>query len=143
MKIENNAGTEFLVLNVEGDSRNLNPYRINISEIRYIREYIDMGVANGLAIFVGNKMLHTKEDLKAHIGVTKFENGTNLKIGDSEFFCVKGSGLTEKEYTFHLINTKKILYVRSFVTDNKVKSEENDKFAIITVDERIIQIDKF
>lgn len=143
MKTESKGGTEFLVLNVENDSKNLNPYRINISEIRYIREYIDRGVAAGLAIFVGSKMLHTKEDLKEHIGIAQFENGVNLKIGNSEFYCVKGSGLTDKEYTFHLINTKKILYVRKFIPNGGDKSAENNKFAIITVDERIIQIDKF
>ena len=139
MKIESKGGTQFLVLNVENE-KNLNPYRINISEIRYIREYMSREGTDGLAIFVGSKMLHTREDIKEELGFT-FENGIDVKIGDAKFYCVKGSGLTEKEYTFHLINTKKILYTRKFIPNGD--KEESDKFAVITVDERIIQIDKF
>ena len=139
MEIESKGGTEFLVLNIENETR-LNPFSINITEIRYIREYMDRdGQPDGLAIFVGNKMFHTRDDIKGFCGIV-FDNGTTVMIGNSEYYCVKGSGLTDRQRYFYLINTKKILYIRKFI-QNGDKSEESNKFAVITVDERIIQID--
>jgi hypothetical protein len=142
MNVEVKNGSDFLVITVEGGDTKLNPFQINIPEIRYMREYLDeQGQANGMAIFVGGKMFHSKVDVQSALGFT-FENGKNVMIGNTEFFCVKGGSLTDRVFSYYLINTKKILYIRKFV-QNGGNSDENNKFAVITVDERMIQIDKF
>lgn len=142
MKIEEKNGSDFLVITATNDNMNLNPFQINIPEIRYMREYLDgQGRPDGMAIFVGGKMFHSKADAQAALGFS-FENGKNVMIGGTEFFCVKGGSLTDRVYSYYLINTKKILYIRKFIP-NEGSSDENNKFAVITVDERMIQIDKF
>lgn len=144
MIIEAKNGSDFMVITASNENNSkLNPFQINISEIRYMREYLDaQGQANGMAIFVGGKMFHSKADIQTTLGFS-FENGKKITIGNTEFFCVKGGSLTDRVFSFYLINTKKILYVRKFIPDNAGNSNENDKFAVITVDERMIQIEKF
>jgi hypothetical protein len=70
--------------------------------------------------------------------------GDVIKIGNTEFECATTTSLTEKDKYKTLINYKNVLYIRKYLKkDNKndSKNSENlDKFAIITVDERIIPV---
>jgi hypothetical protein len=140
MKIETISGADFLMVEVENDSRNLNPYRINIGEIRYLRQFVEGDNDAGVAIFVGSKMFTTKESIEDSFSF-KYKNGISVKIGNNEFYCVRATTLSEKQSSFYLINLKKVLYTRKFLTNDKHLTGI-DKFAVITTDDRIIIIDK-
>jgi len=145
MKVVCKGKAEFLEVNVFGESKFLNPFFINIDHIRYIREYTETKEQGkkAWAIFVGNKMFTTFEDL----GLSRSIPGDTVKIGSRTFECFEGTSLTEKINCLFFMNYDNVLYMRKYITNDKDgknykndrKSEpENDKFAIITVDERII-----
>ena len=152
-QIECKAGVYFLKIEVFGESQHLNPFRINVNQIRYIRRYNDVK-GDCWAVIVGEKMFPTRSLDFDHVKV-----GDVVKIGDTEFECAITTSLTEKDKYKTLINYNNILYTRKYLRKgennkylendnnnnknvNKIaKSSENlDKFAIITVDERIIPV---
>jgi hypothetical protein len=132
------AGVTFLKINVFGESQHLNPFSINTDQIRYIRKYTD-AKEDAWAVIVGEKMYPTRELNFDHVKI-----GDVIKIGNTEFECATTTSLTEKDKYKTLINYKNVLYIRKYLKkDNKndSKNSENlDKFAIITVDERIIPV---
>lgn len=152
MKIISKAGIEFLEIETFGDSAHLNPFQINIDKIRYIREFTDerdKSAKLAWAIIIGNKMYATKDDL----GLNSVKVGDTVKLGSIAFKCEKGSGLTEKGESRYLVNYNNILFCRKFISNDVDKTNKNDrkvaeipnnlnKFAIVTIDERIIPINK-
>lgn len=138
MNIICKADVEFLEINVFGESQHLNPFKINIEHIRYIREYSSNN-KNEWAIIVGNKMYPTRD-----LDFSKTEIGDVVEIGKTKFECCLTTTLTEKKETKTLVNHKNTLYTRRFLkNDNKNdlnNSENIDKFAIITIDERIMPV---
>ncbi len=141
------GGVEFLEVKVFGDSAWLNPHLINISQIRYIREYTETeGDRKAWAIVVGKKMLTTFDD----IGLNRNIPGDTVKIGKQEFECAVGSSLTEKiNNCLFFINYTHFLYVRKYIpprdsnkSDNKKPGDKNSlenlKFALISTDDRIV-----
>ncbi len=146
MKIVSKAGTEFIVIEVFGDSEHLNPFSINAEHIRYIREHMDDKThkPNGWALFMGSKMFTTTTDL----GINECKHGDEITIGTTKFLCVEGSSLNGKDKGRYWVNFSKILYSRKFIESkddksNKIdsnNSEKMDKFAIMTIDERMIPI---
>lgn len=139
LKIECKAGVTFLVINVFGESQHLNPFSINTNQIRYIRKYTDVKGGDGWAVIIGDKMYPTRD-----LDFDSLETGDVVKIGNTDFECTTTTSLTEKEKYKTLINYNNILYIRKYLQkDNKSdsKNSENlDKFALMTVDERIIPI---
>lgn len=137
-QIECKAGVTFLRINVFGESQHLNPFKINTNQIRYIRKYTDTK-GDGWAVIIGDKMYPTRDLNFDHV-----KNGDVIKIGNTDFECATTTSLTEKDKYKTLINYQNVLYIRKYLKkDNKNdgKSSENlDKFAIITVDERIIPV---
>lgn len=143
MNIECKAGVTFLKIDVFGESQHLNPFRINTDHIRYIRKYDD-AKGDGWAIMVGDKMYPTRD-----LNFDDIQPGDTVQMGSTIFECVITTSLTEKDNHKYktLINYKNILYSRKFVKkDNKNdsksenKSENLDKFALVTVDERMIPV---
>ena len=110
MKIESKGEVEFLVINTIGDSSHLNPFYVNIRQIRYIREYLFFNekkevTSIGYALFIGSKMMITKE-VDVLDGV---KSGESVRIGSQEFICSEGSGLTNKN---------KCRYIRNYRNSN-------------------------
>ena len=151
MKVEVKGGTEFLVINTLGDSKHLNPFYINIGQIRYIREYFFLNekkevTSTGYALFVGSKMMITKDVPE----LDDIKIGGKINIGSQEFICAEGSGLTNKNKCKYFLNYQNAFYLRKYVDENVNKnssqngenSSGNDKFAVVTIDERIIPVDK-
>lgn len=143
MNIECKAGVTFLKIEVFGESQHLNPFRINTDQIRYIRKYTDVK-GDGWAVVVGEKMYPTRD-----LDFEGVQPGDVVEIGNTKFECAITTSLTEKDNHKYktLINYKHVLYSRKYLKkDNKndrndSKSSENlDKFAIVTVDERIIPV---
>lgn len=157
MNVISKGNVEFLVINTFGDGKFLNPYYININHIRYIREYNEFkdikdnkenkdSKDKSWAIFVGNKMISTNDD----IGLNKCGYGDVVKIGTKEFECCMGGSLTDKIPCMYFINYNNVFYIRKYIDNDKIDKidknlttnvqsvKENDKFAIITIDERII-----
>ena len=144
MNIECKAGVTFLVINVLGSSRHLNPFKINTEHIHYIRKYKSTNEnTDAWAVFVGDKMYVTKD--------LNFDNeliGNIVEIGDSQFEVAITTSLTDTYRQKTLINYKNVLYCRKyhFQKNNKndstnyQNSQNIDTFAIITVDERIIPV---
>jgi hypothetical protein len=140
-KIECKGGVTFLKINVFGESQHLNPFRINTNQIRYIRKYTDMK-GDGWAVIVGDKMYPTRD-----LNFDGVEVGDVIKIGNTDFECAITTSLTERQKYKTLVNYQNVLYVRKYLKkDNKndsnnVESSDNlDKFAIVTVDERVIPL---
>ncbi len=140
------ADVDFLQVNVFGESAHLNPFNINISHIRYIREYSNSNNdKNEWAIMVGDKMYPTRD-----LNFDNIKIGDVVNIGSTKFECVLTTSLTEKKEIKTLVNHKNTLYIRKFIKkDNKLDykkdikidgkiSENTDKFAIITIDDRIV-----
>jgi hypothetical protein len=145
MKVVCKGKAEFLEVNTFGDGKFLNPFYINIDHIRYIREYTEVKESDkkAWAIFVGNKMFTTNEDL----GLSRSIPGDTVKIGSRTFECFEGSSLSEKINCLFFVNYDNVLYMRKYIINDKdgknykndrVNDSENHKFAIITVDERMI-----
>lgn len=148
MKVICKGKAEFLEVCTFGDGKFLNPFYINIDHIRYIREYTETKEQDkkAWAIFVGNKMFTTFDD----IGLGRSIPGDTVKIGSKTFECFEGTSLTEKMTCLFFVNYNNVLYMRKYISNDKDgKSYKNDrkvdgenhKFAIITVDERIIPAD--
>jgi hypothetical protein len=140
-KIECKGSVSFLKINVFGESQHLNPFSINTNQIRHIREYPDTK-GDGWAVIVGDKLYATRD-----LNFDDVNIGDVVKIGNTEFICAITTSLTEKERYKTLINYNNVLYIRKYLKkDNKIDSKpiENydnlDKFAIVTVDERIIPL---
>jgi hypothetical protein len=122
---------------VFGESSHLNPFRINTDQIRHIREYTD-SKGGGWAVVVGQKMYPTRD-----LNFDDFKVGDVVEIGNTKFECAITTSLTERDSYKTLINYKNVLYTRKYLkkdNGNGESSEKIDKFAIITVDERIIPI---
>jgi hypothetical protein len=143
MNIKCKAGVEFLTINVVGDSEHLNPFDINIEQIRYIREYADkfsFSKNKMWAIVIGNKMYATK-DLNFD---ESFIVGDTVEIGNTMFECCITTSLTEIAEYKTLVNHKNTLYIRKYLKNNNKNDSNNsenlDKFAIITKDERIVPV---
>ena len=140
MNVECKAGVTFLKIDVFGESQHLNPFRINTDHIRYIRKYTD-AKGDGWAVVVGDKMYPTRD-----LNFDSLEPGDVVEIGTTKFEVSITTSLTEKDNHKYktLINYKNVLYSRKYLKkDNKIDSkncENLDKFAIITVDERIIPV---
>ena len=152
-KIIIKGGVEFLEVNVFGDSKHLNPHLINISQIRYIREYTEAREGREVredrkawAIFAGRKMMPTYDD----IGLNRNIPGDTVRIGKQEFECSLGSSLTEKiNNCLFFINYQHIVHLRRFVSTPGVekdspKKENKDnpetvKFALINTDDWLIK----
>jgi len=139
-KIECKAGVTFLKIEVfSNESKHLNPFNINTDQIHYIREYSDdKGNIDGWAIMIGQKLYPTRDLNFDHI-----EIGETVEIGNTAFLCCTTTSLTEKAKYKTLINYKNILYTRKYMPDrrNENKNSDNlDKFAIVTVGERIIPV---
>ena len=139
--VEFKAGVTFLKIDVFGESQHLNPFRINTNQIRTIRKYAD-DRGDAWAVCVGDKMYPTRDLNFDHVNI-----GDVIKIGNTEFECVTTTSLTERGKYKTLINYQNVLYIRKYLKkDNKFdskssgSSENLDKFAIITVDERIIPV---
>jgi hypothetical protein len=141
MKIETRGGISFLKVDIfykeyVKEEIELNPFMINIDQIRYIREYND-DIANAWGIFVGNKMFATRDiDFD-------FEIGKTIRIGNTDFECAITSCLNGKEHYRTLINYKNVIHTRKYFSKDTENQENLDKFAIITVDERIIAVNEY
>lgn len=139
MNIVCKADVEFLQVNVMGESQHLNPFSINIEQIRYIREFKNETSKQEWAIVIGGKMYPTRD-----LDFSEVKIGDVVEIGKTKFECCLTTSLTEKSELKTLVNHKNTLYVRKFLkNDNKndsKSSEKLDKFAIITIDERIVPI---
>ena len=140
-KIKCKGSVSFLEINVFGESQHLNPFSINTNQIRHIREDPDIK-GDSWAIIVGDKLYPTKD-----LNFDNVKVGDVVKIGNTEFVCAITTSLTERERYKTLINYNNVLYIRKYLKkDNKndskpIESSENlDKFAIVTVDERIIPV---
>lgn len=146
MNVQSIGGKEFLVIDTfEDRSKHLNPFSINIKQIRYIREYTDEKIKNAWAVFVGEKMYPTIDAL----GINNVIPGDIVKIGSEKFLCAEGNSLTGASKCRYLINFDNVLYMRKFVNKDKpnkndindVKEADNfNKFAIVTIDDRIITV---
>lgn len=145
MNIKCKAGTEFLTINVVGDSEHLNPFEFNIEQIKCIREYPNKSHNDNTklwSIVIGNKVYATKD--------LDFDNvmvGDTVEIGSTMFECCVTTSLTERAKYKSLINHKKhTLYIRKYLKNNNKNDSNNsenlDNFAIITNDERIVPIVK-
>jgi hypothetical protein len=150
MKIKCKAGTEFLTINVVGDSEHLNPFDFNIEKIKSIREYApsysktDKSSSQKKkmwAIVIGSKVYATND--------LDFDDtliGDTVEIGSFMFECCITTSLTERAEYKTLINHKNTLYIRKYLKNNNKNDSNNsenlDKFAIITKDERIVPIVK-
>ena len=136
-KVVCKAGVTFLTVEVFGESQHLNPFSINTDQIRYIRKYTDVK-GDGWAIMVGQKMYPTRD-----LNFDDVNVGDVVTIGSTMFECCITTSLTKKDKYKSLVNYKNVLYTRKYLekseNDSKV-SGKIDKFAIITVDERIIPI---
>ena len=136
-KVVCKAGVTFLTVEVFGESQHLNPFSINTDQIRYIRKYTDVK-GDGWAIMVGQKMYPTRD-----LNFDDVNVGDVVTIGSTMFECCITTSLTKKDTYKSLVNYKNVLYTRKYLekseNDSKV-SGKIDKFAIITVDERIIPI---
>lgn len=157
MNIKSIAGKEFLVIDSFSENKDLNPFYINISRIRYFREYVDAENSRRpnkenkpWAIIIGEKMFAT-DSIE---GLNDIKPGEEISIGGGNFLCVMGSSLTGKPATRHLVNLDNILYMRKYVDNdpearksdkNVSKNGENtpeiDKFALITIDNRVLPIE--
>lgn len=167
MNIKSIAGKEFLVISSFSEKQSLNPFYINIAEIRYLREYVDGDISkrtnkanNPWAVQIGEKMFATD----CIEGLNDIKAGDEISIGKFTFLCVMASSLTNKPFSKHLINVNNILYMRkyvdndpeakknaylpgkqeknnTFVSKNDENTAEIDKFALITVDNRVIPIE--
>lgn len=140
MNIKCKAGTEFLTVNTVGDSEHLNPFDFNIENIKCIREYPTQDKNTKLwAIVIGNKNYVTKD-----LDFSDVLVGDTVEIGSIMFECCITTSLTERAEYKSLINHKNTLYIRKYLKKNNKNDSNNsenlDKFAIITKDERIIPI---
>jgi hypothetical protein len=133
MKIECKGNVTFLKVELFGESQHLNPFMINTDQIRYIREYHD--TKNAWAIIIGQKMFTTRD-----LNLDDIQVGERVKIGNTEFECSLTTNLTEKSTFKTFINYNNVLYMRKYMKKESENSEKLDKFAIITVDERIIPV---
>lgn len=155
MNTQSIGKNEFLVVDILNESRNLNPFSININQIRYLREYQTAKKEPAWAIFLGEKMFAAQVP---GLNASDLNPGETYSIGSVDFLCVVASSLTEKYSSKHLINFEKILYMRKYFKKeddsfgdksykNDSKSDDNsskiNKFAIITVDNRTIPIEDF
>jgi hypothetical protein len=153
MNIQSIGGKDFLVVDTINESRSLNPFSINVSQIRYLREYTTNNKKPAWAVIIGDKMFATES---IDIDASELIAGEIYKVGSVDFLCVVASSLTQKFSSKHLINFEKILYMRKFFEKGEglEKSNKNDsksddisseinKFAIITVDNRTIPIEDF
>jgi hypothetical protein len=134
-KIECKAGVTFLTIEVFGESQHLNPFSINTDQIRYIRKYTDVK-GDGWAIIVGQKMYPTRDLNFDHVNF-----GDVVEIGNTKFECCKTTSLTKKDVYKTLVNYKNVLYIRKYLEntkDDSKNSEKIDKFAFITVDDRVV-----
>ena len=89
IKIITKGNTDFIEIEVIGGAENLNPYYININNIRYIRRYKDKNNNNACAIFVGNKMFIAKDCF----GLENMKPGDEFSIGNVSkvyFTCSEG-----------------------------------------------------
>ena len=145
MRIICKGNVEFIEVTTFGEGKFLNPFYINLDHIRYIREYTD-STKKGWAIFVGKKMLTTFDDL----GLNRCIPGDMVKIGSRHFECCNGGSLTDKISCLYFVNHANVLYIRKYIENDKGEKKykidrkddgEKHKFAIITVDERIIPAD--
>ncbi len=152
MKIETKGNCEYLVINVLGSSNvALNPFSVNLKHVTYIREYEVADGENCWAVFVGDKMLSTK-DLNAIL--EKIPEGEFASIGKTMFECVIAAAISDKRTCRYFINHDMILFGRKFLPkksteddDNKkTKAEESteksDRFIIYTIDQRYFRISK-
>lgn len=146
MEIVSKAGVELLKINVSGASQHLNPFLINIDKIRYFREYKGHGESEGWCAVIGDKKLFHSLDLNFdHV-----EPGKSYKIGGVDFECVISVSIDGLKKYKTLVNNKRLLYMRKFVTSQKSNVENNkndivyyenlDTFAIIWADERIMPV---
>jgi len=134
-KIECKAGVTFLTVEVFGESQHLNPFSINTDQIRYIRKYTDVK-GDGWAIIVGQKMYPTRDLNFDHVNF-----GDVIEIGNTKFECCKTTSLTKKDVYKTLVNYKNVLYIRKYLEntkDDSKNSDKIDKFAFITVDDRVV-----
>lgn len=134
-KIECKAGVTFLTVEVFGESQHLNPFSINTDQIRYIRKYTDVK-GDGWAIIVGQKMYPTRD-----LNFDDVNFGDVVEIGNTKFECCKTTSLTKKDVYKTLVNYKNVLYIRKYLEntkDDSKNSEKIDKFAFITVDDRVV-----
>lgn len=140
MQIEKINDTSFLVLETLGEQK-LNPFLANIDHIRYIREYpFDTGGENGYAVFVGEKMLVTKQMIFCDDGgnIRDVHAGESFTLGDVKFQCMMGGGLNDDKRSKYYINLNNAYHIRKYINGNG----DNKQLAIITIDGRVIPVDK-
>lgn len=139
MKIETINDTPFLTLDTLGEQK-LNPFLANINHIRYIREYaFDTDEENGYAVFVGEKMLVTKQTLVTDetVELSQINIGDSFTLGNVKFQCRLGGGLNEDTKSKYYINMDNAYHIRQYINGRG----ENKQLAIITVDGRVIPVD--
>lgn len=157
MNIKSIAGKEFMLIDAFSEKASLNPFYINIAEIRYLREYVEAD--NSKRQNKGTKPWAIQTSVKMFAtdgmeGLNDLAPGDEIALGATKFLCVMASSLTGMPFSKHLVNVNSILYMRKYVnndpeakkTNNFVsKTGENtpeiDKFALVTVDNRVIPIE--
>lgn len=156
MNVKSIGGKEFLIVNTINEN-SLNPFYINVEKIRYIREYKekDKKYQNRWGLVIGEKIFATDEFENLH----NINPGETINIGKETFLCVLGnslSGVSEnKMMSKHFLNMNNVIYMRKYfdkkdpdetndsnknVSEKGVFSDEIDKFAIITVDNRTLPV---
>lgn len=152
IKIITKGNTDFIEIEVIGNSENLNPYYVNINNIRYIRSYKDKNNNNACAIFVGNKMFITKD----YFGLDNMKPGDEFSIGNISkvyFTCCEGlisdkpesnletraeartnfksNGKQNSKHhynnlpTIYFINHQHTLYIRKYIKTVYQKAQDN------------------
>ena len=173
MNIIKRGNVEFLEVNNIGGAEkvNLNPYYLNIKNIRYIRIYKDKNIDNACAIFIGNKMFIIRDEFD----LCNKKPGDDLFIGSVCFSCCEGTPTDTKndlkphksQPTIYFVNHEHTLYIRKYIkletvnqdssystktiaqktggsaTNDDKKDSKIDIFAIVTTDERLIPIEGF
>ena len=140
MEIEKINDTSFLILETLGEKK-LNPFLANVDHIRYIRDYpFDTGEDNGYAIFVGEKMLVTKQQIFCDYGedIRNVEVGEAFTLGDVKFQCMMGGGLSDDKKSKYFINLNNAYHIRKYVNGQG----DSKQLAIITIDGRVIPVDQ-
>jgi len=140
MEIQKINDTSFLILETLGEKK-LNPFLANVDHIRYIRDYpFDTGEENGYAVFVGEKMLVTKQMISCDYGkdIRDVEVGESFTLGDVKFQCMLGGGLTDDKKSKYFINLNNAYHIRKYINSNG----NGKQLAIITIDGRVIPVDQ-
>ena len=140
MQIQKLNDITFLKMETLGDKK-LNPFLANINHIRYIREYhFNSEEDTGYAVFVGEKMLVTKDPICSDEKkiLSEIKGGDSFSIGDVKFKCVFGGGLADDKKHKYYINLNNAYHIRTYIDGNG----KNNQLAIITVDGRVIPVDE-